>query len=61
LTEADLALVRVSGQLTFRVTVPLPEVKARGVSLSRPVLVRFGPEAVEIIGSESEPIENTHD
>jgi tungstate transport system ATP-binding protein len=61
MTEADLALVRVSGGLTFRVTVPLMEIEAQGVSLSRPVLVRFGPEAVEIIGSEPELRENTHD
>jgi hypothetical protein len=61
MTGADLGLVRVSGGLTFRVTVPLPEVEARGVSLSRPVLIRFGPEAVEIIGSETGPRENTND
>ena len=61
LTEADRALVRVSGGLTFRVTVPLPEIKAQAVSLSRPVLIKFEPEAVELIGSESEPSENTHD
>jgi tungstate transport system ATP-binding protein len=61
LTEADRALVRVSGGLTFRVTVPLPEVEAQSVSLSRPVLIRFEPEAVELIGTEPEPSENTHD
>ncbi len=51
-TEADLALVRVAGELTFRVTLPLREVEGRGISLSRPVLLKFEPEAVEIIGSE---------
>jgi len=51
-TEAESALVRVSGNLTFRVTLPLREVESRGISLSRPVLIRFKPEAVEIIGSE---------
>lgn len=61
MTEADLALVRVSGGLTFRVTVPLPEIETSGVSLSQPVLIRFGPEAVEIIGSGPGPRENTHD
>jgi len=61
ITGADLALVRVSGGLTFRVTIPLMEIETRGVSLSRPVLVRFGPEAVELIGSGSESRENTHD
>jgi tungstate transport system ATP-binding protein len=58
-TEADLALVRVSGDLTFRVTLPLREVEARRISLSRPVLIKFKPEAVEIIGSE--PSEKPHD
>lgn len=61
LTEADRALVRVSGGLTFRVTVPLPEIAAQAVSLSRPVLIRFEPEAVELIGSKSETPENTDD
>jgi tungstate transport system ATP-binding protein len=61
MTEADLALVRVSGALTFRVTVPIREIETRGVSLSRPVLIRFGTESVEIIGSEPEPRENFHD
>jgi ABC-type multidrug transport system ATPase subunit len=58
-TEADLALVRVSGDLTFRVTLSLGEAEARGVSLSRPVLIRFKPEAVEVVGSE--PIGKPHD
>jgi tungstate transport system ATP-binding protein len=57
-TEVDLALVRVSGDLTFKVTLPLREVEARGISLSRPVLIKFKPEAVEIIGSE--PPEKHH-
>jgi tungstate transport system ATP-binding protein len=51
-TEADLALVRVGGDLTFRVKLPLREVESRGISLSRPVLIKFEPSAVEIIGSE---------
>lgn len=58
-TEADLALVRVSGDLTFRVTLPLGDVEARAISLSRPVLIRFKPEAVEVVGSE--PTEKPHD
>jgi tungstate transport system ATP-binding protein len=61
MTEADQALVRVSGGLTFRVTVPLHEIEARAVFLSRPVLIKFEPEALELIGSESEPPENKHD
>jgi energy-coupling factor transporter ATP-binding protein EcfA2 len=51
MAEADQALVRVSGGLTFRITAPLTEIEARAVSLSRPVLIKFEPEAVEIIGS----------
>jgi tungstate transport system ATP-binding protein len=58
-TEADMALVRTSGDLTFRVILPLREVEARGIFLSRAVLIKFKPEAVEIIGSE--PIEKAHD
>ncbi|HYA48563.1 MAG TPA: ATP-binding cassette domain-containing protein [Burkholderiales bacterium] len=51
-TEADLALVRASGDLVFRVTLPLREVEARGIALSRSVLLKFKPEAVEAIGSK---------
>jgi len=58
-TEADLALVRVGGELTFRVTLPLREVERRGIYLSRPVLIKFEPEAVEIISSE--PSGEPHD
>jgi energy-coupling factor transporter ATP-binding protein EcfA2 len=58
-TEADLALVRVGGDLTFRVTLPLREVESRGIYLSRPVLIKFRPEAVEIIGTE--PLRTPHD
>jgi tungstate transport system ATP-binding protein len=58
-TEKDMALVRVSGDLTFRVTLLLHEIEARGISLSRSVLIKFRPEAVKIIGSE--PPEKPHD
>jgi tungstate transport system ATP-binding protein len=58
-TENNMALVRVTGGLTFRVTVPLHEIEARGISLSRTVLIKFEPEAIEIIGSE--PPEKPHD
>lgn len=51
-TEADLALVRVGGDLTFRVTLPLRKVESLGISLSRSVLIKFEPEAVVIIGSD---------
>lgn len=59
MTENGTALVRISGDLTFRVTVPLREIEARAISLSRNVLIKFEPEAVEIIGSE--PSEKAHD
>jgi len=51
--EAGQALLRVSGDLTFRITLSLEDVKARGISLSSPVLLRFAPEVVELIGSET--------
>ena len=49
-TEPGRALVRVGGELTFRVTVPLSEIEARGISLSRTVLIEFDPAAVELVG-----------
>jgi tungstate transport system ATP-binding protein len=58
-TEADQALVRVSGEMTFRVVVPLSELESRGISLSRAVLIEFDPETVDLIGSE--PPEKPHD
>ena len=61
MTEADKALVRVSGVLTFRATVPLSEIEAKAISLSRHVLVKYEAEAVKIIGAESGPRENAHD
>lgn len=51
-TEAGLALVRVSGDLTFRVTLPVGELNEAGVSLSRPVLIKFEPGSVEIVGTQ---------
>jgi len=58
MTEDGRALVRVSGALTFRAVVPLPAVEPRAISLSRPVLIRFEPEAVQVLGSP--PPEKTH-
>jgi len=52
-TEEGLALVRVQGDLTFRATVPLEELRRLGVSLSQNVLVRFSPEAVQIVRGPS--------
>ncbi len=57
-TESDRALVRVGGGLTFRVELPLAEVEERGIFLSRPVLIKFAPEAVELV--ESAPQGNSH-
>jgi ABC-type sulfate/molybdate transport systems ATPase subunit len=57
-TEAGLALVRVSGDLTFRVTLPVSELDASGISLSRPVLIKFEPGSVEIVGTR--PQGNPH-
>jgi len=49
-TDAATALVRVSGDLVFRAALPVQELEARGVSLSKEVLLRFEPEAVEVVG-----------
>jgi tungstate transport system ATP-binding protein len=57
-TDANQALIRVAGDLTFRVIVPLREVESGGISLSRPVLIEFDPEAVEL--TSSEPPEKPH-
>ena len=48
-TDAATALVRVSGDLVFRVVVPAGELERRGVSLSKEVLLRFEPESVEVV------------
>jgi hypothetical protein len=49
-TDAATALVRVVGDVVFRAAVPLPEIEARGISLSREVLLTFEPGSVEIVG-----------
>ena len=49
-TDVATVLVRVSGDLVFRVALPLAEVEAKGISLSRNVLLEFEPGAVGIIG-----------
>ncbi len=51
ITEPGRALIRVDAGITFRIAASLPEVEAEGVSLSRPVLIRFEPEAVALIAS----------
>ena len=49
-TDAATALVRASGGLTFRIALPVAELAAKGISLSREVLIKFEPDSVEIAG-----------
>ncbi|MCX6569602.1 MAG: ATP-binding cassette domain-containing protein [Candidatus Aminicenantes bacterium] len=58
-TDAAIALVRASGSLTFRVALPVAELEAKGISLSRDVLLRFEPESVEVVGPNAPG--NSHD
>lgn len=58
-TDAATALVRASGSLTFRIALPVAELEAKGISLSRDVLLRFEPESVAIIGPRTPG--NLHD
>ncbi len=58
-TDAATALVRVSGDLVFRVVLPLAEVEAKGISLSRSVLLKFEPGSIEIVGPRTAG--NPHD
>jgi tungstate transport system ATP-binding protein len=50
--DAARALVRVSGDLVFRVAVPLEELAAGGISLSADVLLTFEPAAVKVFGKK---------
>lgn len=50
-TEGDIALVRISGDLSFRAILPVDALKDLEVFLSKLVLVRFSPDDVEIIHS----------
>jgi tungstate transport system ATP-binding protein len=50
----DLALVRVSGGLVFRVIVPLADLEAAGVSFSGEVLLTFDPGSVRVAGARPE-------
>ncbi len=52
-TGAATALVRVSGDLVFRAVVPVGELERLGVSLSKEVLLRFGPESVAVVADRS--------
>ncbi len=58
-TEAATALVRAAGDLVFRAALPIAELEAKGISLSRDVLLRFEPESVEIVGPRT--LGNPHD
>ncbi|MBE3108938.1 MAG: ATP-binding cassette domain-containing protein [Acidobacteria bacterium] len=58
-TDAATALVRASGSLTFRIALPVAELEAKGISLSRDVLLRFEPESVKIVGPRTPG--NSHD
>jgi tungstate transport system ATP-binding protein len=49
-TDSATALVRVTGDLTFRAALPVGELEAKSISLSQDVLLRFEPESVAIIG-----------
>ena len=50
MTEGGRVLARISGDLTFRAVLPLAEVEEKRIALASSVLIRFAPEAVELIG-----------
>jgi tungstate transport system ATP-binding protein len=49
-TDPDTALVRTSGDLVFRATLPVRALEAAGISLSREVLLTFEPGSVRVVG-----------
>jgi tungstate transport system ATP-binding protein len=49
MAENGLALVRVSGGLNLRLNLPMQELDKKNVALSRQILVRFAPDAVEVV------------
>ena len=51
MTEGGRVLVRIAGALTFRAVCPLAEIEEKRIALSRPVLLRFAPQDVELIGT----------
>jgi tungstate transport system ATP-binding protein len=58
MTEGGRVLVRIAGELTFRAVLSLGDLERKGIALSHPVLVRFAPEAVELVEpppSEAKP------
>jgi energy-coupling factor transporter ATP-binding protein EcfA2 len=48
--DAVTALVRISGDLVFRASLPLSALQTGGISLSREVLLTFEPECVRVVG-----------
>ena len=49
-TDPNTALVRTSGDLVFRATLPLRALEAGRISLSREVLLTFDPGSVRVVG-----------
>ena len=49
-TDPETALVRTSGDIAFRATLPLRALEAGRISLSREVLLTFEPDAVRVVG-----------
>jgi tungstate transport system ATP-binding protein len=49
-TDAGTALLRVTGDLVFRASLPISEVEDGRISLSREVLLTFEPGSVGIVG-----------
>jgi tungstate transport system ATP-binding protein len=49
MADDNLALARVSGDLSFRVNLPVTELHRKNISLNSQVLIKFSPEAVKII------------
>jgi len=49
MADNDIALIRVSGTLNFRVNLRIEDLAIKKISLSSEILVRFAPEVVEVI------------
>ena len=49
-TDGSTALIRTSGDLAFRAALPVREVEAAGISLSKEVLITFEPGSVRVVG-----------
>jgi len=49
LVENNQALVRVSGELNFRLKLSIQEIEQKKIAISRKILLRFPPEAVEVL------------